>query len=158
MIYVTSKHASVSVCDSEACDVLQRFISRCEIAPEFEATDLHLQHGSDGLVLHWIQGKQKALKFHVDYEKVLLKQRSFPSPKQGAFNQALGKKTRTIIDATGGWGSDAILMCMQGYQVTIIERLPLMAALIEDGLKRLSKSEKLAAFLLVYVGKLIVFT
>lgn len=140
MIYVTSKHASVSVIDSEACDVLQKFISRSDVSHSSVRADLHLQHGDQGLVLNWNQGTQKPLKFQIDYQKELLKHRSFPAPKQGAFNQALGKKTRTVIDATGGWGGDAILMCLQGYEVTIIERLPLMVALIEDGLNRLSKA------------------
>jgi len=140
MIYVTSKHASVSVAGSEACDVLQQFIRRSTLSHDSAVADLHLQHSDQGLVLHWTQGAKKPLKFHIDYHKELLKHRSFPAPKQGAFNQALGKKTRTVIDATGGWGGDAILMCMQGYDVTIIERLPLMVALIEDGLRRLSKA------------------
>lgn len=140
MIYVASNHASVSVSDSAACGVLQKFISRSEAISSPEVVDLELQQGDNGLILTWNQGQQRPLRFHIDYQKELLKHRSFPAPKQGAFNQALGKKTRTVIDATGGWGGDAMLMCMQGYEVTIIERLPLMAALIEDGLNRLSKT------------------
>ncbi len=140
MIHVTSQHASISVVGSEECGVLQKFISRSRVNSEPANVDLHLERSDQGLILKWSQGAQKPLKFYMDYQKELLKHRSFPAPKQGAFNQALGKKTRTVIDATGGWGNDAILMCMQGYKVTIIERLPLMAALIEDGLNRLSKS------------------
>lgn len=140
MIYVTSKHASVSVVGSETCDVLQKFISRSSVIGDSATADFNLQYTDQGLVLLWSQGSQKPLRFHIDYNKELLKYRSFPAPKQGAFNQALGKKTRKVIDATGGWGGDAILMCMQGYDVTIIERLPLMAALMEDGLRRLSNS------------------
>ncbi len=139
MIYVASNHATVAVTGSQSCGVLQSFISRSVVSGDSELADLHLQHGDNGLVLKWSRDTEKPIEFHVDYLKELLKHRSFPAPKQGAFNQALGKKTRTVIDATGGWGGDAILMCMQGYDVTIVERLPLMVALIEDGLKRLSK-------------------
>jgi 16S rRNA (guanine1516-N2)-methyltransferase len=103
--------------------------------------DIELTKEANGLNLIWNVADQQRLKFHLDFVKSIKRIRSFPAPKQGAFNQALGKKTGSIIDATGGWAGDAMLMCSQGYKVIVIERLPLMAALIEDAFSRLAQSE-----------------
>jgi 16S rRNA (guanine1516-N2)-methyltransferase len=103
--------------------------------------ELELRPEPDGIHLRWFQENAKALDLHIDLTHLLNQQRSFPAPKQGAFNQALGKKTKHVIDATGGWGNDALLMCSQGYQVQIIERHPIMALLLKDAMQRLSKTD-----------------
>jgi 16S rRNA (guanine1516-N2)-methyltransferase len=65
-------------------------------------------------------------------------QHSWPAPKKGIFAQAIGKKTHTIVDATTGWAQDSLALFRMGYQLSCIERSPVMAELIADGLKRLS--------------------
>ena len=111
-----------------------------------KAASLALAARDDGLHLMWANPVEQTIKsntpldLHIDF-KLLLSLRSFPAAKQGAFNQALGKKTKTVIDATGGWGADALLMCSQGYQVHIIERNPVMAALLQDAMGRLADSD-----------------
>jgi len=141
MQFVKLKHASVSICGAETCSVLAELVQSCELLEDPSWIDLELAREVDGLHLTWNRALEKPLKFHLDFEKLVRHQRSFPAPKQGAFNQALGKKTKSVIDATGGWAGDAMLMCMQGYQVTIIERLPIMVALIKDALLRLAESD-----------------
>ena len=44
--------------------------------------------------------------------------------------------TPTVIDATGGLGRDAFVLASLGCEVTLIERQPVIAALLEDGLER----------------------
>jgi len=141
MDYIQVKHASVSVNGAGACDVLTSLIKQCRVIDKPDVIDLELSKESDGLHLSWNKSKEKPLKYHLDFAKLVCQQRSFPAPKQGAFNQALGRKTKSVVDATGGWAGDAMLMCMQGYRVTIIERLPIMAALIEEAFSRLAKCE-----------------
>lgn len=68
-------------------------------------------------------------------------QRSWPAPKDGALAQAVGRKTRTVLDATAGWGQDSLHMFRMGYEVTCIERSPLMAELLADGFIRLSQQD-----------------
>lgn len=68
-------------------------------------------------------------------------QRSYPAPKQGALAQALGRKTKTVIDATTGWGQDSLFMFRMGYSVSCIERSPVMAELLADGFKRLAQED-----------------
>lgn len=53
--------------------------------------------------------------------------------------RALGHKTsrRTVVmDATGGWGDDALVMAAHGCEVHLVERNPVVAALLHDGLRR----------------------
>ncbi len=66
-------------------------------------------------------------------------QRSYPAPKEGAFAQAIGRKTKTVIDATTGWAQDSLCLFRMGYDVTCIERSPMMAALLTDGFTRLAQ-------------------
>lgn len=66
-------------------------------------------------------------------------QHSWPMAKSGAFAQAVGKKTLTVVDATAGWGQDSLAMFRMGYQVTSIERNPIMAELLADAYQRLGE-------------------
>jgi 16S rRNA (guanine1516-N2)-methyltransferase len=50
--------------------------------------------------------------------------------------RAIGKDTESIVDATAGLGYDSILLAAMGCRVTAVERLPILAALFEDGLRR----------------------
>lgn len=87
----------------------------------------------DRLCLLWRkEGSKKPIIYELDFNKQLKQLRSFPAPKQGAFNQALGNKSKAVLDVTGGWGGDAMLMATQGYKVTLLERNPLMALLLSD--------------------------
>lgn len=65
-------------------------------------------------------------------------QHSYPAPKKDLLAQAVGKKTVSIVDATTGWAQDSLALFRMGYQVTCIERSPVMAALIKDGFQRLA--------------------
>ncbi len=75
----------------------------------------------------------------VDIEPRNGEQRSWPAPKQDALAHALGRKTRTVVDATTGWGQDSLHIFRMGYDLTCIERSPVMAELLEDGFKRLEQ-------------------
>ena len=66
-------------------------------------------------------------------------QRSYPVPKEGAFAQAIGRKTKTIIDATTGWAQDSLCLFRMGYDVTCIERSPMMTELLADAFVRLAQ-------------------
>jgi len=47
-----------------------------------------------------------------------------------------GKPLPVVIDATAGFGEDAWLLASLGCRVIAIERSPIMAALLQDGLRR----------------------
>jgi 16S rRNA (guanine1516-N2)-methyltransferase len=67
-------------------------------------------------------------------------QRSYPAPKQGALAQALGK-SKTVVDATTGWGQDSLFMFRMGFSVLCIERSPVMAVLLQEAFKRLAQCD-----------------
>lgn len=73
----------------------------------------------------------------IDIEPRPGEQRSWPAPKDGALAQAIGRKTHTVLDATTGWAQDSLHLFRMGYQVTCIERSPIMHALISDAFARL---------------------
>jgi len=77
----------------------------------------------------------------VDIEPRNGEQRSWPAPKDGALAHALGRKTRTVVDGTTGWGQDSLHIFRMGYEVLCIERSPVMAELLLDGFKRLVELE-----------------
>lgn len=61
------------------------------------------------------------------------------NPKDSLLAKAIGvsKKNRpVVIDATAGFAVDAVELFSYGCQMTLIERSPLMFALLEDGLRR----------------------
>ncbi len=68
-------------------------------------------------------------------------QHSWPAPKKGLFAQAIGKKTRTVIDATTGWAQDTLALFRMGYQLTCVERSPVMVELLQDGFNRLAAKD-----------------
>ncbi|WP_416351531.1 class I SAM-dependent methyltransferase [Parashewanella curva] len=65
--------------------------------------------------------------------------RKFGGGKGQAIAKAVGLKKGNIpsvIDATAGLGRDAFVLASLGCQVTLIERHPVVVALLEDGLRR----------------------
>ncbi|MEW9797961.1 class I SAM-dependent methyltransferase [Alteromonas sp. CYL-A6] len=58
--------------------------------------------------------------------------------------KAIGLKGHTdyhVVDATPGLGRDAFVLVSAGCRVTMIERSPVVAALLEDGLRRLTEAQ-----------------
>lgn len=53
--------------------------------------------------------------------------------------------TPKVIDATGGLGRDAFVLASLGCEVTLIERQPVIAALLEDALERARSTKGAAA-------------
>ena len=50
-----------------------------------------------------------------------------------------GSYAPTVVDATAGLGQDAFILASYGCQVYMIERSPVIAALLQDGLERASE-------------------
>lgn len=103
----------------------------------------------ENLFLTWRDGCLKLLDkellkkggLTVNIEPRQGEQHSWPAPKKGALVQALGRKTKTIIDATTGWGQDSLYIFRMGYQLRCIEQSPVMFELLSDGFKRLSEKQ-----------------
>lgn len=52
-----------------------------------------------------------------------------------------------VVDATAGLGRDAFVLASLGCQVTLVERSPVVAALLEDGMQRASSDAEIGFWL-----------
>ncbi|WP_213999029.1 class I SAM-dependent methyltransferase [Arsukibacterium sp.] len=68
--------------------------------------------------------------------------------KSEAIAKAVGlnkKSQLSVLDATAGLGRDAFVLASLGATVTLVERNPVVAALLADGLRRAAADPKLSA-------------
>lgn len=89
---------------------------------------------------------QKTL-FHIDFlsgkSLYRLKQASL---KKELLARAIGihpKEQPTVIDATAGLGRDSLILAALGYHIILIERSPILHALLEDAMQRASRHPQL---------------
>jgi len=71
----------------------------------------------------------------LDYRRHQLSLKSEPLLRAVGCSQ---KETKSVLDATAGLGRDAFLMANYNCKVTMIEESVVVAAMLEDGLKRAS--------------------
>ncbi len=86
---------------------------------------------------------QKPLKLHIDFLSSALTYRRQHGGIKQALARAVGIKPGirpSIIDATAGLGKDSFLLASLGSRVTMIERSPLLFALLQDALHRMAHS------------------
>jgi len=73
--------------------------------------------------------------------------RQFGGGKKQPLARAIGLSSKTtpkVIDTTAGFGRDSFVLASLGCEVTMIERSPIMAALLQDGLDRAAKEPEIA--------------
>ena len=113
--------------------------------------DWVLTEDNDAFVL--IELNRPDLKpLYVDLIPTRRRYKSLPISKRGSLARALGRNTKTVIDATAGWGQDTMLAWMMGYQVTAIERSPAIGALLLDGWRRYKQYEQARSYPTIIVG------
>ena len=103
--------------------------------------DYAMQVGPDGLQFVEL-GAQAAGPIRVDFiSGAVAHRRLFGGGSGQMIAKAVGIAPGirpTMIDATAGLGRDAFVLAELGCAMTLIERQPLIAALLEDGLQRAS--------------------
>jgi 16S rRNA (guanine1516-N2)-methyltransferase len=80
----------------------------------------------------------------VDFSQAVWQKRRDAGKKQGLVRACKPAKGLRILDATAGWGRDAVVLASFGAEVTMVERQPVMAALLADGLSRVPAESLLA--------------
>lgn len=73
---------------------------------------------------------------YADFSFTTWQKRQQAGKKQGLIRACKPKPQVKIIDATAGWGRDAAILASFGAEVIMLERHPIMAALLEDALER----------------------
>ena len=107
------------------------------------AADLHLNLDNQALPrLNVMHDKLVLLLEHfsplfVDFTSVALQKRKAAGKKQGLVRACKPTKGLRILDVTAGWGRDAAVLASLGSEVLMLERQPVMAALLADGLARM---------------------
>lgn len=77
----------------------------------------------------------------VDFSVAAWAKRCAEGKKQGLIKACKPKPGMKIIDATAGWGRDAAILAGFGAEVLMLERHPIMAALLQDALKHQSEAD-----------------
>lgn len=106
-----------------------------------------LQLGADGLQLVEL-GPQAPGPVRVDFvEGAVAHRRLFGGGSGQMIAKAVGIQPGirpSVLDATAGLGRDAFVLASLGCAMTLIERQPLIAALLEDGLARATRNAEVA--------------
>lgn len=116
--------------------------------PETGETDFALQLGDEGLQLVDL-GPSAPGPVRVDFVAgAVAHRRLFGGGSGQMIAKAVGVQPGVrpyVLDATAGLGRDAFVLASLGCQMTLIERQPIIAALLEDGLARAEKDGEVAA-------------
>lgn len=128
-------------CEEALQSEAQRLASRLglPLAHKVPAQGLILEYRADGLALR-DAGAPREQPLRVDFTKGAMGYRH----RQGiAKNELLaraagikGGSRPSVLDATAGLGRDAFLLASLGCEVTMLERHPVVYALLEDGMRR----------------------
>jgi len=80
-----------------------------------------------------------------DFGRVPIRHGQVQVSRQQPLGRVFGAKVETIVDATAGLGRDSFLLACMGYDVTSIERSPVVAALLRNGHARALADGRLRA-------------
>lgn len=126
--------------------------SACELAARLQlpmlveqpAAKLLLQVGSDGLSLQSTEADAPGA-VRVDFvEGALAHRRQYGGGAGQMIARAVGVRGATrprVLDATAGLGRDAFVLAALGCEVIMIERQPVIAELLADGLRRAQQAD-----------------
>lgn len=124
-------------------DAAQRLSEKLQLPPTSNA-NFALQLTEQGLQLQSLLEKNIGA-IRVDFvEGALAHRRQFGGGRGQMIAKAAGLATGitpTILDATAGLGKDAFILASLGCHVTLLERQPVIAELLRDGLDRALMNE-----------------
>ena len=128
----------------EAAARLARRLGLCDAGD----ADFALQLGEGGL--HLVElGPRAPGPIRVDFVGGAVgHRRQFGGGSGQMIAKAVGIRPRlrpSVLDATAGLGRDAFVLASLGCEVALIERQPLIAALLEDGLRRAARDAEAGA-------------
>lgn len=112
------------------------------------AARLHLPIDNSSLKRLVLTSNRLLLDIHpflplcTDFTSAFWQKRRDAGKKQGLVRACKPKSGLRIIDATAGWGRDAAVLASFGAEVLMLERNPVLAALLEDGLKHQDEHSK----------------
>jgi len=112
-----------------------------------DANGLILEYQHDRLQIRPAAGRERP--WFVDFGSARSDyRRAFGGGIKQTLARAIGVKANKrphVVDATAGWGRDAFVLASLGCLIDMIERDPLVSALLADGLRRAAESPDVAA-------------
>jgi 16S rRNA (guanine1516-N2)-methyltransferase len=115
-------------------------INPSKVGKQFEQAQWQLVFTLNGLALR-LSSEPSWSDIRVDFASAALQYRKqHGGGRSEAIAKAIGikgKQKLSVIDCTAGMGTDSFIMASVGANVTMIERSPVIAALLEDALYRL---------------------
>ncbi len=130
--------------DSERCKLIAKqwhlnYIGDMAAASKYSQLDFLLQLNYQALELIKLD-EPKLSGIKVDFvDGAMAHRRKFGGGRGQDIAKAIGLKhgfSPHVLDATAGLGRDAFVLANLGCQVTLMERMPVVAALLYDGLER----------------------
>ena len=142
-------HQNVAVAYSDSIDIVRckliakkwrlNYIGDAASARKNASLDFLLQLNHQILELIKLD-EPKLSGINVDFvDGAVAHRRKFGGGRGQDIAKAIGLKhgfTPHVLDATAGLGRDAFVLASLGCQVTLMERMPVVAALLDDGLER----------------------
>mgnify|MGYP001156507558 CR=1 FL=1 len=123
----------------------QLWAQRLNLPLELPDPDFALQATEQGLQLQQL-GPQAPGAVRVDFvEGAVAHRRLFGGGSGQMIAKAVGIQAGVrpqVLDATAGLGKDAFVLASLGCTISLIERQPIIAALLEDGLRRARGDEE----------------
>ena len=121
----------------EAAALAERLELPLRSAPDLGETpgELLLVTSEAGLEL-WAGPSRRDGYASVDFARRTGDPRRRPRAGQTPLERAVGRRPGRVVDATAGFGADAFALARAGHRVLACERSRVMAALLEDGLRR----------------------
>ncbi|MDO8954697.1 MAG: class I SAM-dependent methyltransferase [Gammaproteobacteria bacterium] len=152
---MSNAHKSIAI----YCQSISLMLTAKKIADQFgfewmatppENQEFYLEYSEQGLMLHHItEHKSKPLLLDFTQGKSLYR-RLKGGGKNQAIARAIGIKSQyrpVVIDATAGLAQDSFVLASLGCEVYLIERSPIIAALLQDALNRASLDNETAGII-----------
>lgn len=115
-----------------------------------QTAGLYLRYGEHGLALHDGENPQQGPVYADFVSGKLGYRKTHGSIRHEAIARAVGLKgghRPTVLDVTAGLGRDAFILASLGCHVTLLERHPIIHALLEDALQRAQQHPTTAAII-----------
>ncbi|MCL5261620.1 MAG: class I SAM-dependent methyltransferase [Gammaproteobacteria bacterium] len=136
------------VSDAKSCQDKAQSLAHKLKLPLVETDDKRYQFHLAVMPEH-LELRKIAIKTKPIYVDFLSGKLSYRAKHGGGRKQLLaravnvkGKPLPTVLDATSGFGTDAFVLASLGCEVLMLERSPIIGALLQDGLDRLRESRK----------------
>lgn len=137
-------HCNHSLLQAQAQDLVTQF--QFPLLKQLPSAGLYLDLNPTHLALHTAETKTQGV--YVDFVQGQLGyRREHSCGRNQPLPRAIGLKKHKalhVVDATAGLGRDSFVLAVLGCRVTMIERSPILAALLSDGLQRLQQQTELA--------------